>query len=63
MARIDVSSRLPRFAPPRTAQHDRGRPLTLLDLIEAVSDAACSDAEVVATIEHLLSSGRVRLLR
>ncbi len=34
---------------------------TLLDLVTAVSEHAHSDAEVVATVLHLLRSGRVRL--
>ncbi len=35
--------------------------LTLLDLVWAVSEAADSEAEVVATVLHLIESGRVRL--
>jgi hypothetical protein len=35
--------------------------LTLLDLVFAVSAEAESEAEVVATVLHLLHSGRVRL--
>jgi hypothetical protein len=34
---------------------------TLLDLIQAVSDAARNDDEVVATVAYLINSGRVRL--
>ena len=34
---------------------------TLLDLVSAVSAHASSDAEVVATIVHLVNSGAVRL--
>jgi hypothetical protein len=34
---------------------------TLLDLVNAVSAHARSDAEVVATIVHLVNSGAVRL--
>jgi len=34
---------------------------TLLDLIAAVSEECQSEAEVVATILHLLGSGRARL--
>jgi hypothetical protein len=35
--------------------------MTLLDLVNAVSRYARSEAEVVATIVHLVNSGRVRL--
>ncbi|MFQ5416917.1 MAG: hypothetical protein ACE5FL_07705 [Myxococcota bacterium] len=35
--------------------------LTLLDLVEAVSDVTASDVEIVATVLHMLESGRVRL--
>lgn len=35
--------------------------ITLLDLVNAVSAHARSDAEVVATIVHLVNSGAVRL--
>jgi hypothetical protein len=34
---------------------------TLLELIQAVSDAARNDDEVVATVAYLINSGRVRL--
>jgi len=34
---------------------------TLLELVKAVSDCAETDAEVVATVVHLVNSGRVRL--
>jgi hypothetical protein len=35
--------------------------LTLLDLVKAVSDSAASEAEVVATVVHLVNSGIVQL--
>ena len=35
---------------------------TLLELVRAVSEATDDDREVVATIMHLLHSGRVRLV-
>ncbi len=35
--------------------------MTLLDLVRAVSDHARSEAEVIATVVHLVNSGRVRL--
>jgi hypothetical protein len=37
--------------------------LTLLDLTGAVIEVAETDREVVATLAHLLRSGRVRLPR
>jgi hypothetical protein len=40
---------------------DQGEELTLLDLVCAVSAEATTEAEVVATVLHLLRSGRVRL--
>ncbi len=36
--------------------------ITLLELVSAVADSADSDAEVVATVAHLLNSGRVTLV-
>jgi hypothetical protein len=35
---------------------------TLLELVEAVADVTSDDREVVATVLHLLRSGRVRLI-
>jgi hypothetical protein len=35
--------------------------LTLLDVIQAVSDVAENDREIIATVVHLISSGQVRL--
>jgi hypothetical protein len=35
--------------------------LTLLDLIQAVSEVAANEREVLATVAHLINSGRVRL--
>ena len=35
--------------------------VTLLDLVSAVSQSARSEAEIVATVVHLVNSGRVRL--
>ena len=34
---------------------------TLLSLIEAINEVTDDDQEVIATVAHLLSSGRVRL--
>jgi hypothetical protein len=35
--------------------------LTLLELVEAVNDVTSSEAEVVATVRHMLQTGRIRL--
>jgi hypothetical protein len=35
--------------------------VTLLELVEAVSDVTDNDAEVVATVIHMLENGRVCL--
>jgi hypothetical protein len=35
--------------------------VTLLELVEAVSDVTSNEVEVVATVLHMLESGRVRL--
>jgi len=35
--------------------------VTLLQLVEAVSDVTENDVEVVATVMHMLQTGRVRL--
>ena len=36
--------------------------MTLLDLVAAVSEEAKSEAEVVATVQNLINSGRVQLV-
>jgi hypothetical protein len=35
---------------------------TLLDLVAAVAEEAESEAELVATVQHLINSGRVELV-
>ena len=35
--------------------------LTLLELVEAVSDVTTNEDEVVATVQHILRTGRIRL--
>jgi hypothetical protein len=35
--------------------------VTLLDLVQAVCDVTEDDNEVIATVRHMLRSGRVRL--
>jgi hypothetical protein len=41
--------------------HDQQN-ITLLDLVVAVSEASESEAEVVATVTHLINSGRIKLI-
>jgi len=56
----DVS---PRQSAPRRPSRD-GSPqeeLNLLDLIEAVGEVTEDETEIVATVIHMLESGRVRL--
>ncbi len=40
---------------------DEPRPVTLLELIEAVSEVSETEQEVLATVAYMLNSGRVRL--
>ena len=35
--------------------------MTLLEIVNAVADCATSDAEVIATVVHMVNSGAVRL--
>jgi hypothetical protein len=46
-----------------SASAERHEPIqvTLLELVEAVSDVTDNDVEVVATVLHMLRSGRVSL--
>ena len=39
----------------------RSRYLTLLDVIQAVSEVAACDQEILATVADLINSGQVRL--
>ncbi len=38
------------------------RVTTLLDLVAAVAESAKTEAEVVATVTHLINSGQIRLI-
>ncbi len=40
---------------------DEPQPVTLLELVEAVSEVSESENEVLATVVYMLNSGRVRL--
>ena len=37
------------------------KPVTLLELVKAVSEVSDSEAEILATVTYMLNSGRVRL--
>jgi hypothetical protein len=44
-----------------TDSMDRSDDVTLLDVMQAVREAAANEAEALATVSHLLTSGQVRL--
>lgn len=56
--------------PPENRSESRGatpspsqvRTITLLDLVMAIAEAAENEAEVVATVTHLVNSGQVQLV-
>lgn len=45
-----------------TLEADHPETLTLLDLVAAIADEAETDEEVVATIQHLIETGKVTLV-
>jgi hypothetical protein len=45
----------------RTNPGDDAKPMTLLELIAAVSEVSESEQETLATVTYMLNSGRVRL--
>jgi len=49
------------MAAPATLGSTQAAETTLLELVQAVSDVARTDQEVVATVLHMLRSGSVRL--
>lgn len=49
------------LATPLPLGSDEAEQVTLLELVRAVSEVTEDDREVVATVRHLLQSGRVRL--
>lgn len=58
-----VAHKLARIEPVLAGiEHAEPETLTLLDLVAAVADVAGSDEEVVATIQHLVETGRVHLV-
>ena len=44
-----------------TGSTDEARSMTLLELVDAVSEVADTENEVLATVAYMLNSGRVRL--
>ena len=47
----------------RSAASQRGRvDCTLLELVQAVGESSSSEQETIATLQHLVRSGRVRLV-
>jgi len=50
------------FVSPVDDEDRRAHSLTLFDLVDAVSESCESEAEVIATVRHLIASGQVRLL-
>ena len=58
-----VQSSLARVRPhlPVPATAGAPRPVTLLELVTAISEVTHDDREVVATVIHMLRSGSVRL--
>ena len=44
-----------------TATDDDIRPLTLMELVDAVGEVAENEEEVLATVTYMLKSGRVQL--
>lgn len=45
----------------QTNQSSEPQPVTLLELVKAVSEVSESEAEILATVTYMLNSGRVRL--
>lgn len=45
----------------QTNPSDEPQPVTLLELIEAVSEVSENEQEVLATVTYMLNSGRIRL--
>ncbi len=41
--------------------HSKSEDFTLLELVQAVCEVTGDDREVVATVKHMLRTGRVRL--
>lgn len=60
---LQAAQNLTEFAPGSDSAPDQQiQEITLLELVTAVAEHADSDAEVVATVAHLLNTGRVKLV-
>jgi len=46
-----------------TDPSDRMRPLTLIELVDAVSEVSETEQEVLATVTYMLKSGRIQLAK
>ncbi len=42
--------------------HEEPQHLTLLELVEAVADVTDDEQEIIATVFHMLETGRVKLI-
>ena len=47
--------------PPVPVEGEEPESVTLLELVKAVSEVTDDDREIVATVRHMLQSGRARL--
>lgn len=54
-------SAAPSYTADKTASQAPPRETTLLELVRAIGDETDDEREVVATVMHMLDSGRVRL--
>ena len=54
-------SAAPSYSADKTATQAAPRDTTLLELVRAIGEVTDDEREVVATVRHMLDSGRVRL--
>ena len=54
-------SAAPSYSAEKAAQQAAPRETTLLELVRSIGEVTSDEREVVATVMHLLDSGRVRL--
>ncbi len=69
LATIETLSKGVRFVEQAVRTHEEqeaksqeARVTTLLDLVAAVAESAKTEAEVVATVTHLINSGQIKLI-
>ena len=58
---VTAMTGVPRAAPPGSRQQTTVIHTTLLELVQAINSMIDDDTQVVATIVHLINSGRVQL--